>query len=186
MLLVGVCLAVFDVVGAAAPDASSAANVIPAVATLRWEDLVPAQDRTGKVVTAPPPIHDYLSGESGPAAQQPLDFAVNDALNGQSVRLPGFIVPLDLDSSGNVSEFLLVPYVGACIHVPPPPPNQIVYVTLKTHLAVASSYSPFWVTGRIEVSTTHSAMAITAYTIRADDVQPYKKADQPSAGAAPH
>jgi hypothetical protein len=42
------------------------------------------------------------------------------------------------------------------------------------------------VTGRIEVSTTHSAMAITAYTIRADDVQPYKKADQPSAGAAPH
>jgi uncharacterized protein len=180
VLLVGVCLFVCHITCAAAP---SPANVTSSVTTLRWEDLVPELDRTGIIATAPPPVHDYLSGESGPAAQQPLNFAVNTALNGRSVRLPGFMVPLDLDPLGHVSEFLLVPYIGACIHVPPPPPNQVIYVTLKTHLAVASPYSAFWVTGRIEVSTTHSAMAITAYTIRADDVEPYEKPGQPTAGA---
>ncbi|MEA3182306.1 MAG: uncharacterized protein QOI59_5829 [Gammaproteobacteria bacterium] len=143
---------------------------------------MPEQDRTNSFAAPPPPVHDYLSGESGPAAQQPLNFAVNATLNGRSVRLPGFIVPLDLDSSGYVSEFLLVPYVGACIHVPPPPPNQIVYVTLKTHVPVVSAYSAFWVTGRIEVSTTHSALAITAYTIHADEIRPYGKPDPTSAG----
>jgi uncharacterized protein len=141
---------------------------------------VPEQNRTNSFATPPAPLHDYLSGESGPAAQQPLNFTVNAALNGRNVRLPGFIVPLDLDSSGTVAEFLLVPYVGACIHVPPPPPNQIVYVTLKTRRPVGSIDVAVWVSGRIEVATTHSALAITAYTLRADEVWPYSRADPTS------
>ena len=73
--------------------------------------------------------HDYL-GESGPAAvQQSANAPVNTELDGKQVKIPGFIVPLDVAKDGTVSEFFLVPYFGACIHVPPPPPNQIVYVT---------------------------------------------------------
>jgi hypothetical protein len=161
----------------ALPESPLPADSPPAT-TLKWDELLPVQERTGRAMTAPPPQHDYLSGESGPAAQQPLDFAVNAALDGRHIRLPGFIVPLDFDPSGKVSEFLLVPYVGACIHVPPPPPNQVIYVILRTPFAVKSLYSPFWVTGRMQVSTTRSAMAVTAYTVRADDVQPYGPADQ--------
>ena len=52
---------------------------------------------------------------------------LNEALNGAYVKLPGFIVPLEIASEG-VSDFILVPYLGACIHVPPPPPNQLVFV----------------------------------------------------------
>ena len=55
---------------------------------------------------------------------------LNEALNDTYIKMPGFIVPLEMGSSG-VTEFILVPYVGACIHTPPPPPNQLVFVTAK-------------------------------------------------------
>lgn len=54
---------------------------------------------------------------------------VNTALHGTAVWLTGFVVPLDNPKQG-IREFLLVPYHGACIHTPPPPANQIVYVKL--------------------------------------------------------
>ena len=46
----------------------------------------------------------------------------------ESMQHPRRPQPLEEDSEGPVLEFFLVPYVGACIQVPPPPPNQIVYV----------------------------------------------------------
>jgi hypothetical protein len=66
----------------------------------------------------------------------------------QEVRLPGYALPLDYSGSG-VDEFLLVPYVGACIHVPPPPPNQIVFVRVKEAFKPEDLFTPVWVTGRI-------------------------------------
>jgi uncharacterized protein len=171
-LLAGACLIACYLVPASSTEQPAAAVI------LRWDELAP--DRANAFAAPPAPVHDYLSGESGPAAQQSLDFTVNRALEGQTVAIPGFIVPLDLDPSGSLAEFLLVPYVGACIHVPPPPPNQVVLVTLRQHIAPVSPYSAFWVTGRMEVSTTHSALAITAYTLRAESIRPY---EQPAAGS---
>ena len=54
-------------------------------------------------------------------------------LAGQNLALPGFVLPLEYDGK-KVTEFLLVPWVGACIHTPPPPPNQMVHVIAKTHI----------------------------------------------------
>jgi hypothetical protein len=56
-----------------------------------------------------------------------IQTAIVEDLNGRIVRMPGYLLPLDVIGA-KVTEFLLVPYIGACIHVPPPPPNQIVYV----------------------------------------------------------
>ena len=64
---------------------------------------------------------------------------VNNSLDGKLVRLPGYALPLEMAESG-VTEFLLVPYVGACIHVPPPPPNQVVLAQLQTAYRVADLY----------------------------------------------
>ncbi len=94
---------------------------------LDWKELLPEGERSHFTAVAPLPVHDYR-GEGGPPAVQAQDFNVNKSLDGATVRLPGFIVPLEGVKSGDVSEFLLVPYFGSCIHVPPPPPNQIVYV----------------------------------------------------------
>jgi hypothetical protein len=148
--------------------------------SIDWAELLPRELRNGHPPSPPPPVHDYLLGETGPAVQQQASFAVNPALEGERIRLPGFIVPLEVDAAGKITEFLLVPYVGACIHVPPPPPNQIVYVRIRPAMAPASEYAAYWITGQIKVAPSRSALAATAYTLQADRVDPYQ-ANSPGA-----
>jgi len=84
-------------------------------------------------------------------------------LNGQVVRVPGFMVPLE-DFAEEVTEFLLVPYFGACIHTPPPPPNQMVYVRMdggrKTKL---EWYDPVWVEGPLHIQPIDSPYGAVAF-----------------------
>ena len=77
-----------------------------------------------------------------------------EELNGKQVRIPGYLLPLEV-SGFKVTEFLLVPYVGACIHVPPPPPNQIVYVKVLQNGGYKNKelYEPVWVTGKMKVTS---------------------------------
>lgn len=72
-----------------------------------------------------------------------------DDLDGRDVRIAGYALPLEMTGDG-VTEFLLVPYVGACIHVPPPPPNQIVYATLDQPYEMDGLFAPVWIAGRIK------------------------------------
>ncbi len=139
-----------------------------------WSDLLPAQEREHYSATPPAPVHDYLSGESGLAAQQPLNFNVNTALEGEWVKLPGFIVPLELDAEGKVTEFFLVPYYGACIHVPPPPANQMAYVVLKKGVTLDSLYAAFWVTGQLSTARKATKLGSAAYTIAATQLDDYQ------------
>lgn len=76
--------------------------------------------------------------------------SVVEELDGSSIKIAGYVLPLEY-SDLNVIEFLLVPWVGACIHTPPPPPNQIVHVQLNEKDAFKSNsmYEPVWVTGEI-------------------------------------
>ena len=76
--------------------------------------------------------------------------ATNPDLAGKDLRMPGYALPLEYDGK-KVTEFLLVPWVGACIHTPPPPPNQIVYVSLEQGFEVRSRFEPVWVTGKMEI-----------------------------------
>ena len=144
------------------------------VRELEWEDLLPEDRRKDYNPGPPAATHDYLSGESGLAAQQVMDFTVNPKLDGQVVKLPGFIVPLELDDNGKVTEFFLVPYFGACIHVPPPAPNQMVYVTLKQGLQLDSMYAAFWVTGRMTAKGKSTRLGAAAYGIAATKLEEYK------------
>lgn len=95
-------------------------------------------------------------------------------MNGKLVKIPGYIVPLDFESE-KVTEFLLVPTMGACIHVPPPPPNQTVYVTSKTPIpAEEIMYRPFWVSGRLKISSHTSELAEAGFHLESIKVDPYK------------
>src|SRR4051812_43846093 len=79
------------------------------IVDLDWKELLPEGERAHFTAVAPAPVHDYR-GEGGPPAVQAQDFNVNKSLDGATVRLPGFIVPLEAVKNGAVSEFLLVPY----------------------------------------------------------------------------
>jgi hypothetical protein len=158
---------------AAEPGASSASTQKSAAARqIDWDELLPPAERDRTATALPGPNHDYLGG--GMAAAQRGSYDVNPALNGTAVKIPGFVVPLERDADGLVREFFLVPYFGACIHVPPPPPNQIVYVKLGTGARLGSIYQAQWVTGILKAETRSSRLGAAAYTLTATGVEQYK------------
>lgn len=95
----------------------------------------------------------------------------NPAMNGAEVKLPGYIVPLE-ENQGKISEFLLVPYYGACIHTPPPPANQIVHVVAKQPVPF-QSMDTVWISGRMETVKIDSKMAVSGYNMTAATVEKY-------------
>jgi hypothetical protein len=141
---------------------------------IEWKELLPAEGRDQATLVPPAPLHDYLLGEAGPAASQPTASSVNPQLDRRRVRLPGFVVPLEIDAQGRVTQLLLVPYYGACIHVPPPPPNQIVLVTLAAPLVLGSMDTAYWVTGRLQVAASRTRIASTAYAITGATTEEYR------------
>lgn len=90
-----------------------------------WEDLIP-KDAGNTQLAAPTGKIEH--GQLSTPIPAKSAFKVTEKYNGETVRIPGYIVPLEYDGS-KIKQFLLVPYVGACIHVPPPPANQLIYVT---------------------------------------------------------
>lgn len=95
------------------------------------------------------------------------------ALNNKLVSVPGFMVPLE-DDADQVSEFLLVPFAGACIHVPPPPPNQMIYVKLRANGKAKMSFTePIVVTGQLHVATVQSPYGDVSFNMDGDTVRPY-------------
>ncbi|MCM2320093.1 MAG: DUF3299 domain-containing protein [Pseudomonas sp.] len=145
---------------------------------LSWEEMIPEG--------APPPpppvafhdlsqLADALAAENGPAATQQSPAApVVQALHGQRVQLPGYVVPLEIDAAGLVREFLLVPYFGACIHVPPPPSNQIVHVRSEQGLPLDDLWQPFWIEGELRVEASSSELAEAGYRMQAERIRPYE------------
>jgi len=140
---------------------------------LDWKELLPEAERAHFTAVAPEPVHDYR-GEGGPPAVQTPDFNVNKTLDGATVRLPGFIVPLEGLKNGHLQEFLLVPYFGACIHVPPPPPNQLVFVHTNKSIAIDSIYDAYWITGKLHVQTMPTRLGAAAYSLSAEKIEPYR------------
>lgn len=97
----------------------------------------------------------------------------NIALEGRYIRMPGFIIPMEFEGTG-VTEFILVPYEGACIHVPPPPPNQLVYVRSETPWQTTGLWDVVWVTGVMSARMKDTALAVIGYELAADRIEVYR------------
>jgi hypothetical protein len=95
----------------------------------------------------------------------------NPEMNGVEVKIPGFIVPLE-ENKGEVTEFLLVPYFGACIHTPPPPANQILHVRPRQG-AKFRAMDTVWVTGKLQTLRNDSMMGVSGYHVTAESVTKY-------------
>ncbi len=122
-----------------------------------------------------------LRGEIAAKRKHAME-AVNETLNEQQVRLAGYVLPLEMDGL-KITEFLLVPYVGACIHEPVPPANQIVLVKFAQGIEVDGRFSPVWVQGRMITQLEDSKLFLvdgatsipSSYTLEAGTIEAYKK-----------
>lgn len=97
---------------------------------------------------------------------------LNEALDGALIRMPGFIIPLEFGAEG-VTEFVLVPYVGACIHVPPPPPNQLVFARSETPWPSDQLWDAVWVEGTMRTELQTTEIAQTGYSLTATFIETY-------------
>ena len=129
-----------------------------------WEDLVPPDFNE----LAPQQATDH----NNKMAQLQPDAPVVDIYNGERVRVPGFIVPLE-GTAELTTEFLLVPFFGACIHVPPPPSNQIVHVKMNEGVPVENLYDAVWVEGIFSTTRYSSDLAAAGYSMQGEAVHPY-------------
>ncbi len=114
--------------------------------------------------------------------QQKRDNMLLYEFDRKAIRLAGYALPLDFKGT-LVKTFLLVPYVGACIHVPPPPPNQIVYVQADKPFETDELFAPVWVTGEIRVGKGKEALNLVdgvsdidfGYSLKATRIEPYEQ-----------
>lgn len=96
------------------------------------------------------------------------------ALDGEAVKLAGYLVPLEADKA-EIKEFLLVPYFGACVHSPPPPANQIVHVIAGRPARGLRTMDTVWVSGRMKTSRQDSIMGVSGYSIAAERIERYER-----------
>lgn len=157
--------------------------------SVEWTELMPAEDL--QALMSPP---EYASGVEEGSEEDKFSLVITEAmskgfdedymramnstktvaeLNGVAVRIPGFVVPLSMAEDQSVNEFFLVPYYGACLHMPPPPPNQMIYVKLEGGLKLESLYDPFWLSGILRSTITENDTAQSAYQMEVLDYELY-------------
>ncbi|CAB0151678.1 hypothetical protein PSI9734_02053 [Pseudidiomarina piscicola] len=134
---------------------------------VEWKSLIPEGYK-------PPVVRSQAYYDMNPEAmgQPELNAPVVEALDGQKIRIPGFVVQLQAEDS-KVTEFLLVPYEGACIHVPPPPPNQVLLVRYPEGYPMRQAFNPVWVEGTVTVERADGELAVVGYQLDAATVTPY-------------
>ncbi len=152
---------------------------------IEWEDLIPEADK--EALNNPPEYlltaeEEYLTDLQQSNAFSEIDDPYQRALvstnviqsmDNQAVRVPGFIVPLEFTEDLTITEFFLVPFFGACIHVPPPAPNQIIHVSSRDGIQIQSIYEPFWLTGILTTEIQENELGKSAYSLALHTVKDY-------------
>ena len=137
---------------------------------ITWDDLIPPGVPYGEIIGEGE--IDMLNDTWNPIFDENAR-KLNEALHGAYIRMPGFIVPLEIGAEG-VSEFVLVPYQGACIHTPPPPPNQLVLAQSITPWPSDDLWQAVWVQGRMRTQLVTTDIAQTGYALTAEHIEVYE------------
>lgn len=157
--------------------------------TIEWTDLMPKEDLDAlmnppsyiaEIVDGSP--EDQMSNQMANAIGAATDDKYQQALvstkvitkmDGKAIRLPGFIVPLEFDDNQVITQFFLVPFFGACIHLPPPPPNQTIFVNYPKGMKLETLVDPLWISGVLTISMIKNDMATAAYILEMDAFEEY-------------
>jgi len=140
------------------------------------------EKRLGKLLNEQGVDVDYLLSQRERVAKQRREHAekVDKGIDEQVIKIPGYILPLKRDEGG-VIEFLLVPWVGACIHTPPPPPNQMVHVSCPEGVVDRGRFAAIWIEGRVTLKPDSYDLFLVdgtrsvkvAYTMALDEISDY-------------
>jgi hypothetical protein len=151
---------------AATPRASFAATA----RVLGWEDLIPPGVPYAEIIGEGEmdAIKDTWLPEFDENATK-----LNKELHGAYIKMPGYVLPIDMSNAG-VTSFIMVPYVGACIHTPPPPANQLVFVDSKKPWPSEKLWDPVWVTGRMRHELQSTSIADIGYALEAELIEVYE------------
>lgn len=150
------------------------------VLAIEWVDLLSQKDLDA--ILNPPELSHDLYGweeqlEDNPQASAYSEalqsFDVNPDLVNKRILIPGFIVPTAYNDERKVTEFFLVPFFGACIHLPPPPPNQIIHVSYERGVQLENFYDAHVVHGTLKSEVVRNDLANSAYTLEAEGVSIY-------------
>jgi hypothetical protein len=169
--------------------ASYADNESAAYTTLDWIDLIPEDDLEA-LLNPPDVLNDMVDGPEGDILEQLtgtigdekdssrylqalVSTKVKPEFNNRKVKIPGYIVPLEFDDNQLITSFFLVPYFGACIHLPPPPPNQIIYSTYDKGISLDMMYDPFWIEGTMTTTLTENDLATASYAMTVEQLTLY-------------
>ena len=136
---------------------------------ISWDELIPADAIQPKEYTIEElhQLNDLLAEEDENADIAGRQFV--QALAGKKIKLPAYVVPLESNTE-SYNEFLLVPYFGACIHVPPPPPNQTIFAVDKKGIK-NQLFDAVWAYGTLQIETTNSELAESGYSMKVDKIE---------------
>jgi hypothetical protein len=152
----------------------AAQNVDPSndMVELEWIDLIPEGERN-RIQELSAQVLEH----TGDTATQSSVGDIRSELAGSKVKIPGFVIPLEGDSE-TITEFLLVPFYGACIHVPPPPPNQIIHVKFEKGAPVQELWDVVYITGTLKAETlvSHDLGVESGYSINGASIEVYNEA----------
>lgn len=138
------------------------------VREVEWMDLMPESERMAWDEASQNVDHSgYASAEEFQSWETVSEF------DGQKIRIPGFVVPVETDGEGKLRTFFLVPYFGACIHVPPPPANQIIYGRLEKPIEMVNIWDAFYMEGTLSIEEISNETADSAYTMAVDSLKRY-------------
>src|SRR5690606_40839834 len=139
-----------------------------------WLELMPAEDLA--LLESMPEIEH--EGDGPPLLpDEIMTGRVVPEMGDVEGRIPGFVVPLKTTNDMRILEFFLVPYYGACIHVPPPPPNQIIHVKYSEGFTLQALYDPVWIEGKLVIERTENELGASSYSMTASRVEPYSEKD---------
>ncbi|MEM5515457.1 DUF3299 domain-containing protein [Henriciella sp. AS95] len=166
----------------AGADEKAKADAVAArgVTEIGWEELMPEgeEERLAEMYQAQMAMLYSGSGVAeGSSADQAIQIGTFNTvkdMDGMKVRLPGYTVPFEYGKDANIREFLLVPYYGACLHAPPPPPNQTVFVKTDKEIKLRDLSQAVWIEGTLRTQTQTSDLADAAYTIEMTDWEIYE------------
>ncbi len=138
------------------------------VREVEWMDLMPDEERMAWQDASENVDH---SGYA--SAEEFQSWETVGELDGKRIRIPGFVVPIETDGEGRLETFFLVPYFGACIHVPPPPANQIIYGRLEEPIEMVNIWDAFYMEGTLNIEEVSNETADSAYTMAVEALKPY-------------
>lgn len=150
---------------AAAPKAALATGA----REITWEDLLPPGVPDSEIIGEG---EIDLANDTWNPIYDANAIKLNEDLDGAYIKMPGFIIPFEMGATG-VSNFMLVPYVGACLHTPPPPANQLVMVDAAKPWPGDELWDPVWVTGKMRTQLQSTKLGQTGYSIVADEMEVY-------------